>query len=262
MKNDNESSDEGSEDEENTGISNGGGGGGGLRPYSSVNAKTNDNGNEDSSSSSSSESDEDEEDGEVEGTNMQNDENLTISNVNVIEGNDEIVDPVFRLIQQEYSSSNIVMRNDVESNNSQNEDDQEGPQNEDFLRDQNQKGTKKRSNELLYLDPEEQDPFLVNKSNRSWKKPQIGKVGPSEVLERVKQFLPQFEASNEEIHNQINAGANVDIEALQDEQQYIEMNLALGLLEDEENNNDNINISNGDENSAPNIDAKKLIQML
>eukprot|EP01114_Cavostelium_apophysatum_P020918 TRINITY_DN7152_c0_g1_i1.p1 TRINITY_DN7152_c0_g1~~TRINITY_DN7152_c0_g1_i1.p1 ORF type:complete len:283 (+),score=70.91 TRINITY_DN7152_c0_g1_i1:70-849(+) len=94
---------------------------------------------------------------------------------------------------------------------------------------------KKRSRELLYLDPDEQDPFLVGKSNREWKRPNIEKVGPSDVLERVRSFLPQMEAANEEMQEQIDLGADFNIEATDEDQRYIEMDLTLGILEAQDN---------------------------
>ncbi|KAL6302890.1 hypothetical protein BKA93DRAFT_790254 [Sparassis latifolia] len=55
---------------------------------------------------------------------------------------------------------------------------------------------------------------------------------PSELLSRVQAFLPEIAASNADIARQAEEDPNgVDIEHLEDSEQYIEMNLGLGVFE-------------------------------
>jgi len=58
-------------------------------------------------------------------------------------------------------------------------------------------------------------------------------VGPSEILARVQAFLPQLEASNAVLAQQVQVDpSSVDIEHVQqNDTQYIEMNLGLGVFE-------------------------------
>lgn len=95
----------------------------------------------------------------------------------------------------------------------------------------------KVSKELLYLDPAEEDSiFLINKANRSWKKPPIGKVPASKVLSQVQQFLPKIQAANAQLAKKIAQGEEqqVNLEHIEDENSpFIEMNLSLGVLEEQ-----------------------------
>jgi len=103
---------------------------------------------------------------------------------------------------------------------------------------ENPKKKIKRSAELLYMDPEDQEEnsvFLVNRANRSWKRPAITKLEQSGVLSRVKDFLPQLHAANDELEQQIISGKDFNIENLASEEEYIEMSLALGVLEEPNN---------------------------
>ncbi|EMD32447.1 hypothetical protein CERSUDRAFT_126841 [Gelatoporia subvermispora B] len=55
---------------------------------------------------------------------------------------------------------------------------------------------------------------------------------PSELLERVQAFLPQLAASNAELSRRVQEDPeSVDIENVEEDEQYIEMNLGLGVLE-------------------------------
>jgi len=58
-------------------------------------------------------------------------------------------------------------------------------------------------------------------------------VPPSELLSRVQAFLPEFEASNEILAQRVqNDPSSVDIERVEDDaEEYIEMNLGLGVFE-------------------------------
>ncbi|GAM28644.1 hypothetical protein SAMD00019534_118200 [Acytostelium subglobosum LB1] len=80
-------------------------------------------------------------------------------------------------------------------------------------------------------------------SNEPPKKPNIGKLPPSstnihvhKVFDRVKDFLPKMKEANEQLEKQIKEQqADVNIENVKEGQEYIEMNLALGILEKKEN---------------------------
>jgi hypothetical protein len=59
------------------------------------------------------------------------------------------------------------------------------------------------------------------------------KLQKSTVVSMLPEFLAQIEASNQQLQAEIAAGKNVTIEAAEDSEQYIEMNLGLGVLEEQ-----------------------------
>jgi len=225
--------------------------GGGLRPFSSGSLeKSKENADDSSSESDDQSEDEEEKEGDIEG-----EQEIDPEDISNIES-----DAIFRLIQEQFANPNGEEVDVYEGGYMDDEINVSNDDSFDFGEENAVQETesKKRSNELLYLDPEEQDPFLIGKSNRPWKKPSIGKVEPSDILERVKQFLPQFEAANEDLQSQVDAGVSFDIEQLQnDDQPYIEMNLALGVLDE-----DSEVKSPPDGKASQPSENKKLIEML
>lgn len=55
----------------------------------------------------------------------------------------------------------------------------------------------------------------------------IAAMGPSKLLDRVKNFLPEIAAAQETLSRRIDAGENVDIENCPDDQNYVEMNVGI-----------------------------------
>ncbi|OJJ49832.1 hypothetical protein ASPZODRAFT_12944 [Penicilliopsis zonata CBS 506.65] len=97
--------------------------------------------------------------------------------------------------------------------------------------------------------PEEESTSITNVvPSRS--KPSIGRITlDSDILARVSSFLPQLRSANEALQKDIAAGKSKDIlldEAGEEEGQYIEMNLGLGVLEETQSNDDHENSSSPD----------------
>jgi len=105
------------------------------------------------------------------------------------------------------------------------------------------------SKELLALESTDNpSPFLINKANNGTatslsqppppskpSRPEICKVPKSNVLNRVQQFLPQLQAANTKLAAamQTRPKEEFDIENVNEEDEHIEMNLAVGLLEEQ-----------------------------
>ncbi|KAI8388657.1 uncharacterized protein BYT42DRAFT_611675 [Radiomyces spectabilis] len=70
---------------------------------------------------------------------------------------------------------------------------------------------------------------------------------PSDLLSRIQAFLPQLESANKELEN--TDPSNLDIENVNEEDQYIEMNLGLGVYEEKRDDND----SDSDDDEEPEI---------
>ncbi|GAD95066.1 conserved hypothetical protein [Paecilomyces variotii No. 5] len=81
---------------------------------------------------------------------------------------------------------------------------------------------------------DEEDDSIINVRGRP--RPRIQRInGDSSVLSRISDFLPRLKAANEELRRNFEAGKSKDIVMddvdEEDEGQYIEMNLGLGVLE-------------------------------
>ncbi|KAJ5917605.1 hypothetical protein N7466_011159 [Penicillium verhagenii] len=64
-------------------------------------------------------------------------------------------------------------------------------------------------------------------------KPQIQKMkGNSELLARLSAFLPKMKSANEDLEKEIAAGKDVVMDEVDENKDYIEMNLGLGVLEE------------------------------
>ncbi|KAJ5553272.1 hypothetical protein N7494_002650 [Penicillium frequentans] len=75
-------------------------------------------------------------------------------------------------------------------------------------------------------------------------KPQIHRMkGNSELLARLSAFLPQMKSANEELEKDIAAGKDVVMDDEDENKDYIEMNLGLGVLEEKRDKGD----ASGDE---------------
>ncbi|ORX94084.1 hypothetical protein K493DRAFT_352795 [Basidiobolus meristosporus CBS 931.73] len=71
---------------------------------------------------------------------------------------------------------------------------------------------------------------------------------PSNLLERLQSFLPQIAEANQKLQTQLEEDpSSVDIENVEEEEGYIEMNLGLGVFEEKsEENEDSIIINPSD----------------
>ncbi|KAI9274316.1 hypothetical protein BDA99DRAFT_234746 [Phascolomyces articulosus] len=89
--------------------------------------------------------------------------------------------------------------------------------------------------------PEEETPQLPKE------KPKMFKIDPNnDILSRVQSFLPQMQTANEQLKQQ--DPSKLDIENVQeDEDQYIEMNLGLGVFEQKKKKNENRSSESDDE---------------
>ena len=124
---------------------------------------------------------------------------------------------------------------------------------------------KRKSNALLSLENKDQDtestiPSLVHQLN----KPSIGTFQRSSLLDSVKLFLPQLQKANEDLQTTESIvsihedGSNSDLslvseptddEANDEQQPYIQMNVALGIFEEKKKEKLIEQIGDDDENS-------------
>ncbi|EGC39307.1 hypothetical protein DICPUDRAFT_147960 [Dictyostelium purpureum] len=77
---------------------------------------------------------------------------------------------------------------------------------------------------------------LDNNSTRA--KPNFTRI-ESSVLSRVKDFLPKLKEANNELKKKMDNNEDVNIENIKEGDEYIQMNLALGILEQKEELNEN-----------------------
>lgn len=86
-----------------------------------------------------------------------------------------------------------------------------------------------------YLEPTGRDAineFLkVNDNKKGSKFPTIQHVGPSKLLDQVKSFLPQLEAAEMSLQARVDAGENVDVENLDEDNPHIEMNFGFNEID-------------------------------
>ncbi|KAE8149401.1 hypothetical protein BDV25DRAFT_130401 [Aspergillus avenaceus] len=97
-------------------------------------------------------------------------------------------------------------------------------------------------------------------------KPKIRRLGKNpDILSRLSAFLPQIKNANEELQREIDAGRAKDLRLDevddQDDSQYIEMNLGLGVLEEKRSgdtgeHNDDLKTAHGSDSKASNPDIK------
>ncbi|KAK9727652.1 hypothetical protein K7432_001682 [Basidiobolus ranarum] len=125
---------------------------------------------------------------------------------------------------------------------------------------------KSHSSELLEVDPEKQ--FLASKLLVT--QPELPPIGaldatpevvpevekktfkmspPSSLLSRLQDFLPQIAEANQKLQTQIEQDpSSVDIENVDDEEGYIEMNLGLGVFEEKNEDSEESIIINPKDN--------------
>ncbi|KYR00500.1 hypothetical protein DLAC_02508 [Tieghemostelium lacteum] len=88
-------------------------------------------------------------------------------------------------------------------------------------------------------------------------KPDFSKFPQSSVLGRVKDFLPKIKQANADLQKRIENNEDVNIENVKDGEQYIELKLALGILEKKEGlSQENIIIPNNNNNNNNNNSIK------
>ncbi|KAN0036665.1 hypothetical protein ACTFIV_001972 [Dictyostelium citrinum] len=111
-------------------------------------------------------------------------------------------------------------------------------------------------------------PFLITPQQPPKTKPNFYKMEESSVLNRVRDFLPKLKEANIDLKKKIDNKEDVNIENIKEGDKYIQMNLALGILEHKEelsennikitsNNNHNNNNSNTNTPTKPVVEINK-----
>ncbi|KAN0004183.1 hypothetical protein ACTFIZ_010324 [Dictyostelium cf. discoideum] len=96
-------------------------------------------------------------------------------------------------------------------------------------------------------------PFLITPQQAPKTKPNFFKMEESSVLNRVKDFLPKLKEANIDLKKKIENKEDVNIENIKEGDEYIQMNLALGILEHkEELSENNIKITSNNNNKNNN----------
>ncbi|KAJ5291379.1 hypothetical protein N7478_000630 [Penicillium angulare] len=93
-------------------------------------------------------------------------------------------------------------------------------------------------------------------------KPRIRKMeGNSELLSRLSAFLPKMKSANEDLEKEIAAGRGKDVvlDEVEDNKDYIEMNLGLGVLEEKRDNEDS---SEDQDNKDKTTDDSDILEKL
>ncbi|KAJ5658412.1 uncharacterized protein N7484_002061 [Penicillium longicatenatum] len=89
-------------------------------------------------------------------------------------------------------------------------------------------------------------------------KPQIHKMqGNSELLARLSAFLPQMKSANEELEKDIAAGKDVVMDDEDENKDYIEMNLGLGVLEEKRDNGGDASGDEADDEAMSGMESGK-----
>ncbi|KAI8372548.1 hypothetical protein EDC96DRAFT_52232 [Choanephora cucurbitarum] len=107
------------------------------------------------------------------------------------------------------------------------------------------------SSDLLHVTGKDKKPELINPKKEEEKKTildipsllaasETQKTSPlggsSDILSRVQAFLPQMKEANEQLKHA--DPSKLDIENVDDQEQYIEMNLGLGVFEEKKDESD------------------------
>ncbi|KAM9964506.1 hypothetical protein ACTFIW_004275 [Dictyostelium discoideum] len=96
-------------------------------------------------------------------------------------------------------------------------------------------------------------PFLITPQQAPKTKPNFFKMEENSVLNRVKDFLPKLKEANIDLKKKIENKEDVNIENIKEGDEYIQMNLALGILEHkEELSENNIKITSNNNNNNNN----------
>ncbi|KAN0022860.1 hypothetical protein ACTFIU_005601 [Dictyostelium citrinum] len=116
-------------------------------------------------------------------------------------------------------------------------------------------------------------PFLITPQQPPKTKPNFYKIEESSVLNRVRDFLPKLKEANIDLKKKIDNKEDVNIENIKEGDKYIQMNLALGILEHKEelsennikitsnNNNNNINNNINNNNNNTNTPTKPIVEI-
>ncbi|KAL1865557.1 hypothetical protein Plec18167_009370 [Paecilomyces lecythidis] len=104
-------------------------------------------------------------------------------------------------------------------------------------------------------DEEEEDASIINVRGRP--KPRIQRInGDSSILSRISNFLPRLKAANDELRRNFEDGKSKDIVMddvnEEDEGQYIEMNLGLGVLEGQDDEGSDESSARDSDNTSDN----------
>ncbi|KAK5577965.1 hypothetical protein RB653_002913 [Dictyostelium firmibasis] len=134
----------------------------------------------------------------------------------------------------------------------------------------------KKSNSNINKGLPEVSPFLITPQQPPKTKPNFYKIEENSILSRVKDFLPKLKEANIDLKKKIENKEDVNIENIKDGEEYIQMNLALGILEHKEelsennikitsnnnsNNNNNNNCNNNSNNSGGNKPSKPIVEI-
>ncbi|KAF2074080.1 hypothetical protein CYY_004609 [Polysphondylium violaceum] len=106
---------------------------------------------------------------------------------------------------------------------------------------------KKSNKDLLLLEKSSQtdkSPFLIDNDNKNNNnnsssttnrvKPTFSRLPESSLLSRVKDFLPKLKEANIDLQKRMDNNEDVSIEKVKKGEEHIQMNLALGVLEQKE----------------------------
>ncbi|CAP81132.1 Uncharacterized protein C12orf45-like protein [Penicillium chrysogenum] len=134
------------------------------------------------------------------------------------------------------------------SSGSSSEDDSESEREDEEHSDQEMNGTTESTTHAHASDPSSSLPHIAGRP-----KPRIHRIkGDSGLLSRLNAFLPKMKDANEDLKRQIEAGEAGDLvldNADENGEQYIEMDLGLGVLEEKRDDDSSSDEESDDEGS-------------
>ncbi|KAL1969309.1 hypothetical protein VTN77DRAFT_9501 [Rasamsonia byssochlamydoides] len=150
---------------------------------------------------------------------------------------------------EETTSSDTSSSSSSSSSSSEDEDDDED--NETDL--ENREETREALNNGGANNEEEPITFVPGRP-----KPRIQRVQNSGLLSRLSSFLPQLQAANEDLEREIARGQDVVMDDVKDEEgQYIEMNLGLGVLEEKNGHGSDSDIEDSEKSEGSVYEDKR-----
>ncbi|KAJ5236902.1 hypothetical protein N7489_006993 [Penicillium chrysogenum] len=145
------------------------------------------------------------------------------------------------------------------SSGSSSEDDSESEREDEEHSDQEMNGTTESTTHVHTSDPSSSLPHIAGRP-----KPRIHRIkGDSGLLSRLNAFLPKMKDANEDLKRQIEAGEAGDLvldNADENGEQYIEMDLGLGVLEEKRDDDSSSDEESDDEGSEGATGAGKAPQ--
>lgn len=84
-------------------------------------------------------------------------------------------------------------------------------------------------------EPTKPSPFLVSDDARKKGALKTERVAPSGLLERAMAFLPEMERANKELEQRIAQGEDVNVEAVHEGDEHVEMEIAMGEIVEDNN---------------------------